>query len=208
MSVHVNFGNNSRRIAVSSAVPTRWKNVSGDAVTVRLLSDVHVHVRRGRGDMLTEASEHDFLLSAHDPISVTLERGEHVSFRAYIPRAGNKEEGLITFHAAAVDGDHVIIDDGVTEEGFTFGGSFKPGATAVASAAAMYDAILARMAARKLAVQVMRFGPVIQVINENYVDGCLYGAGMPRVTIDNFAAGQVPTDPPYRSGSIWVSQVH
>lgn len=82
MAHHLNPGRMSRRVPLSSAVPTVWRNTTQSAVTVRLVGSVPFHVSRGR-DGTAEAAVTDMLVPAMSAISVTLEPKEHLSFLAY-----------------------------------------------------------------------------------------------------------------------------
>lgn len=72
----------SRRVPLSSVVPTTWRNGSKGAVTVRLVGSVPFHVARAN-DKVTEAAVTDLLVPAMSAISVTIEPNEHLSFLAY-----------------------------------------------------------------------------------------------------------------------------
>lgn len=82
MAHHLNPGRQSRRVPLSSAVPTAWRNAGKSAVTVRLVGSVPFHVAKA-SDKVTEAVVTDMLVPAMSAISVTMEPGDHLSFLAY-----------------------------------------------------------------------------------------------------------------------------
>lgn len=79
----LNPGRLSRRVPLSSVVPTVWRNATAAAITVRLVADVPFHVVRARDHSPTEATAQDLMVPAMVPVNLVVEPKEHLSFLAY-----------------------------------------------------------------------------------------------------------------------------
>lgn len=79
----LNPGRLSRRVPLSSVVPTVWRNATTAAITVRLVADVPFHVVRVRDHTPTDATVQDLMVPAMAPVTLVVEPKEHLSFLAY-----------------------------------------------------------------------------------------------------------------------------